>query len=94
VWLEGLGKLQKSIRLIRTQTHDVVACSIMLQSSTLLRASTDVTKVQTGKTETSERRKFTSRRRTAEDVTLKAEGKEYMTQISRAVFYSSAYTFD
>jgi hypothetical protein len=36
VQLEGLGKLKK-IHLIETQTHDLPACSIVPQPTTLLR---------------------------------------------------------
>jgi hypothetical protein len=38
VWLEGLGQLKKKIHLIGTRTHDLPACSIVPQQTTLLRA--------------------------------------------------------
>jgi hypothetical protein len=37
-WLEGLGKLKKFNDLIRNETHDLPACSIMPQPITLLHA--------------------------------------------------------
>jgi hypothetical protein len=38
VQLEGLGQLKKSNDLIRIQSHDLPACSIVPQLTTLLRA--------------------------------------------------------
>jgi hypothetical protein len=38
VQLEGLGNLKKTIDLIGTRTHDLPACSIVPQPTTLLRA--------------------------------------------------------
>jgi hypothetical protein len=38
VWLEGSDKLKKCNDLIRTQTHDIPAFSIVHQPTTLLRA--------------------------------------------------------
>jgi hypothetical protein len=39
VRLEGLGKLKKKIHVIGTRTHDLPACSIVPQPTTLPRAS-------------------------------------------------------
>jgi hypothetical protein len=38
VWLEGLGQLKKSNNLIENRNHDLPACSIMPQPTTLLHA--------------------------------------------------------